>query len=174
MPNTFTFDGYTVRPMTERDRPYVDLQIKADPFHRDKMTADFFLKLEPGEDAWALEDERGMTLFYFKTSAAVRLAIQFVNTGDERGDRAEARSALMRGLRWIEGIFRANRFREIIFDTEGLELRNFAKRRLGFVDASQLLSRSLRMSEVGEASPEVLGKVPTNASEVEVSANVRR
>ena len=33
--------------------------------------ADFFLKPEPGEDAWALEDHQGMIVFYFKTATAI-------------------------------------------------------------------------------------------------------
>ena len=139
---TFTFDGYTVRPITERDRPYLEIQIRADDYHRGRMSADYFLKLEAGEDAWALEDEQGRVVFYFKTAAAVRMSIQFpVLEGNE--DKARNRAGLLKGLAWIEGIFRANRFREIIFDTEGVELANFAKRRLGFVDATGLLSRPL-------------------------------
>jgi len=142
MTNGFTFDGYTVRPATEKDRPYLQLQIDADPLHRGRMTADFFLKLQPGEDSWALENEEGRVVFYFKTSTAVRMAIQFT-TEEDHTRKLENRVALMKGLRWIEGIFRANRFREIIFDTEGVELANFAKRRLGFREACGLLSRMI-------------------------------
>ena len=142
MTNSFTFDGYTVRRATEKDRPYLQLQIDADPYHRDTITPDFFLKLYPGEDSWALEDESGRVVFYFKTGTAVRLCIQF--TAEEDVTRkVENRAALMKGLRWIEGIFRANKFREIIFDTEAVELANFAKRRLGFKEACGLLSRMI-------------------------------
>jgi hypothetical protein len=166
-PQTFTFDGYTVRPLDERDRPYLNLQIRADDFHRGRMNADYFLKLEPGEEAWALEDEQGMVVFYFKTATAVRMSIQFpAIEGAE--DKARNRSALLKGLVWIEGIFRANRFREILFDTEGVELANFAKRRLGFREAPGLLTRPLQPTtqeksetdgpEAWEASPQELGK----------------
>src|SRR5258708_34626599 len=76
MTNGFTFDGYTVRPATEKDRPYLQLQIDADPFHGGRMTADFFLKLQPRGNSWALENADGRSVFYFKTPTAARIPIQ--------------------------------------------------------------------------------------------------
>ena len=169
MRQTFTFDGYTVRPLDERDRPYLEFQISADPYHRDRMDADHFLKLQPGEDAWAIEDEQGRVLFYFKTATAVRLSIQFPSIEEGAEDKARNREGMLKGLAWIEGIFRANRFREILFDTEGIELANFAKRRLGFREATGLLSRPIQpmmrenvqtaSQEAWEASPQVSRRV---------------
>jgi len=164
----FTFDGYTVRSMDERDRPYLTQQIAGDPYHFDRMDADSFLKLQPGEDAWALEDEQGKVLFYFKTSTAVRISIQFPGPeGIE--DKARNALAMLKGLAWIEGIFRANRFREILFDTQGPELANFAKRRMGFSEAPGLLSRPIEpvppkmgdraSQEAWEPSPQVSERV---------------
>lgn len=158
---SFRFDEYTVRPAAEQDRELLEILIEQDAYHRGKMTADFFLKLEPGEDAWALENERGEVVFYFKTSTAVRMAIQFC-AGDSPVERRENQVALLKGLRWIEGMFRANRFREIIFDTEGVDLRFFAKRHLGFKDAP-LLSRTLwTTKDAPKIQPEGLGIVPTS------------
>lgn len=162
--NSFSFDGYTVRPITEKDRVLLELLIEQDEYHRGRMDADFFLKKQPGEDSWALEDERGRVVFYFKTSTAVRMAIQF-GSGNSPTDRRTNQAALLRGLRWIEGIFRANHFREIIFETEGPELTVFAKRHLGFVDAP-LLSRTLPSTRtVPESQPEALGTLPTDGLE---------
>ena len=168
MRQTFTFDGYTVRPLDERDRPYLEFQIEADVYHRDRMDADYFLRLQPGEDAWAIEDERGRVVFYFKTATAVRLSIQFPSI-EGAEDKARNREGMLKGLAWIEGIFRANRFREILFDTEGIELANFAKRRLGFREATGLLSRPIQpmmpekvqvaSQEAWEASPQVSRRV---------------
>ena len=168
MRQTFTFDGYTVRPLDERDRPYLDIQIEADDFHRGRMTSDHFLQLQPGEDAWAIEDEQGRVVFYFKTATAVRLSIQFPSI-EGAGDKARNREGMLKGLAWIEGIFRANGFREILFDTEGIELANFAKRRLGFTEATGLLSRPIQpmmreklqmcSQEAWEASPQVSRRV---------------
>lgn len=165
MTQTFTFDGYTVRPLDERDRPYLDIQIEADVYHRGRMDADYFLQLKPGEDAWALEDEQGRVVFYFKTATAVRLSIQFPSI-EGAEDKARNRAGMLKGLAWIEGIFRANRFREILFDTEGVELANFAKRRLGFAEATGLLSRPIQpvTAEKRQAASQEAWEVSPQAS----------
>lgn len=158
---TFTFDGYTVRAIGEQDRAFLELLIETDDYHRDRMTPDFFLKPQPGEDAWAMEDGEHRVVFYFKTSTVVRIAIQFA-AAETLGDRRSNQSALMRGLRWIEGMFRVNRFTEIVFDTEGPELARFAKRRLGFVEAS-VLSKTIHPAQHMQlAHTEALEKVLEN------------
>lgn len=168
----FKFDGYTVRPLTEQDRAYLDLLIDADEYHRGRMDADFFLKRQQGEDAWALEDQYGQIVFYFKTTTAVRLAIQF-RPSSSPADRLRNAAAMMRGLRWIEGVLRSNGFREMVTDTEGPELRNFLKRRLGFSEAP-LLTRTLHDSRPEpEPPPEALGSLPTNRLEGQGEGNVR-
>jgi hypothetical protein len=156
----FHFDGYTVRPVEERDRPYLEALIQGDPYHHDRMTADYFLKLQPGEDGWALEDSSGQVVFYFRTSVAARIAIQFQPvTGP--ADRQRNAAALSRGLRWLESRLRANYFRQILFDTDGPELREFALQRLGFVE-EPLLCRTIPSSnEASPTPPEAVGTVPT-------------
>ena len=161
----FTFDGYRVRRVTEQDRDYLEVLIECDDYHRGRMTPDFFLKCEPGEDAWALEDESGNIVFYFKTSVVVRMAIQFRPT-ECLADKLRNLNALSRGFRWIEGIFRLNKFREVIFDTEGPELSHFAIKRLGFAEA-RLLSKTLgSTSGVIAVAPRATGTVPNGIVEV--------
>ena len=138
----FHFDQYIVRPMNEGDRAYLDDLISSDAYHKGRMTPDYFLKLVPGEDAWALEDEHGHVLLYFKTQVAVRLSIQFANSKTSE-ERSRNRTALMKGFAWIESMFRQNRFRQIIFDTQGPELTAFAKRRLGFRTSESELLREI-------------------------------
>lgn len=134
----FHFDEYIVRPMGERDREYLDKLIEEDAYHKGRMTPDYFLNLLPGEDAWALEDEQGTVLFYFKTQTAVRVSIQF--TGSKTAEEKKRnRNALVKGLAWIETMLRQNHFREMIFDTQGPELERFARRRLGFRKSSSEL-----------------------------------
>jgi hypothetical protein len=168
MSEQFNFDGYTVRRTLEKDRPYLEFLIGTDPYHRDRMTADFFLKPKPGEDAWAMEEETGDVVLYFKTSTAVRLAVQFRPTITP-ADRERNRHALLRGMRWIEEVFRKNGFREVIFDTEGPELRAFALRHLGFVDAASTLTRCLPpyhlASNPPATQPEAVGNVPKDRLE---------
>ena len=156
----FHFDQYIVRPMNEGDRTYLSTLIEEDAYHKGQMTPDFFLKLVPGEDAWALEDERGHVELYFKTQVAVRLSIQFAHSKTSE-ERSRNRAALLKGFAWIEAMFRKNKFREIIFDTQGPELTAFAKRRLGFRESPQELLRTLapllplgRDTEQWRASPQ--------------------
>jgi len=161
---TYHFEGYTVRPITERDRPYLELQIQADEYHREKVTADFFLDILPGESSWALEDADGRVVFYFKNSPAVRMHIQF--TADhELAGKKRTMLGLLKGLPWIEAIFKASRFREIIFDVDSPDLEEFAKRRLGFTDARNLLSRMLTPYESHATQPSAVGTVPTDRLE---------
>ena len=138
----FHFDQYIVRPMNEGDRSYLDSLIEEDAFHKGRMTPDYFLKLVPGEDAWALEDEQGNVELYFKTQVVVRLSIQFAHSKTKE-EKKKNRMALMKGFAWIESMFRQNRFRQIIFDTTGPELTAFAKRRLGFRESQSELLREI-------------------------------
>jgi hypothetical protein len=163
MTHTFHFNGYSVRPVEEFDRVYLETLIRADRYHCDRMDADYFLKPQPGETSWALESPQGKVLFYFKTTPAVRMSIQF--TGNETPVEREAnRDALMRGLAWLEATLAAARFREILFDTEGPELSIFARKRMGFVAAPGLMVRMIPTFETPNAPPESLGTVPTSAA----------
>src|SRR5579864_4341362 len=105
----FDFDQYTVRPVGERDREFLTQLIAADPLHRDCIDPDFFLKLNPGEDAWAVEDANGKVWLYFKTSTAVRLSMLFANQSSNTGNR----DVLTKGMAWLEAMVICNKFREI-------------------------------------------------------------
>lgn len=159
---TFHFDQYFVRPMSERDRDYLDTLIEEDAYHLGRMTPDFFLKLVPGEDAWAVEDLQGNIVLYFKTQTAVRLSIQF-SAGKTKEERRRNMDAMTKGMAWIEGMLRQNHFREIIFDTDGPELKAFAKRRLGFRESSSELLRPVTPLRTPEARLEAWGRVPQEA-----------
>jgi hypothetical protein len=139
MSDDLEFDGYYVRPCGERDREYLEDLIENDPWHRDKMTADEFLNLMPGEQAFVVENEQGFAMLYFKTATAVRLTLQFVTTRNAE-DRARNRGLLMKGMEWLEGRLRG-RFREIITETDGPALTMMVKKRLGFQEVKNQLSR---------------------------------
>ena len=143
---TFAFDDYVVRPVTERDREYLTDLIRDDPYHAACMDADFFLKLVPGEDAWAIEDRQNNVQLYFKTQTAVRLSLQFANQSSN-----ENRQVLKKGMAWIEAMLVQNRFREIIFNTQGPALKAMAKKRLGFVGSAEELVRVLPSSTPADA-----------------------
>lgn len=137
-PLFFRFGNYIVRRVEERDRAYLDQLTSADEEHRERMNANFFLQLLPGEDAWAVEDPQSNVVLYFKTQAAARIHMQFVSE-----DRELNRDILIRGMAWLEGMLLQNNFREMLFDTKGRELRLMAKRRLGFEEAPEDLSKPL-------------------------------
>lgn len=134
----FRFADYIVRPVEERDRDFLAQTIAGDEYHRDVMNADFFLKLMPGEAAWAIEDQKGNVLLYFKTQNAARISLQFT-----RDDRELNRDVLTQGTEWLAGVLAQNHFHEMLFDTKGRELRIMAKRRLGFRDAPEDLVKTL-------------------------------
>jgi hypothetical protein len=134
----FHFDGYGVRRIEEGDRVYLDQLIAADAFHRDCMSADYFLDLVPGEDSWAIEDDKGEVVLYFKTQTAVRLFLQFA-----KQDNLVNRTVLTKGLGWLEFELVKNHFREILFDSHNPVLRIMAQKRLGFRESNQELVRSL-------------------------------
>lgn len=160
----FVFDGYLVRPVTEQDRPFLEMQIKADEYHREWMDADFFLKCKPGEDAWALEDQTGRVIFYWKTQVAARIFIQFT-AGQEWETKFRNLDALLKGLAWLEAKLTYNNFREIIFDTQNPPLERFAKNRLGFVQSAPTLKKMLDTIRGRPPQPEPLGTVPNATTE---------
>jgi hypothetical protein len=139
---TFHFDEYIVRPVEEKDRAYINQWAEEDPYHRGRMDADDFLKLMPGEDAWAIEDERGNVMLYFKTQTAARVSLLF-GQGKSRDEKHKNALVLIKGMAWIEAQLRANKFREYIFQTDGPELTALAKRRMGFTESSGELHKGI-------------------------------
>jgi len=135
-----TFGKYTVRPLMERDREFLAGLIATDPFHRDTVNVEWWYNNPPGENAWAVEDDKGAVRLYFKTATACRFSLQF--TGDERRENWKV---LTEGMQWLSETLTGNAFREIITDSNGPELRAMATRRLGFVPATaDTLTRPLK------------------------------
>lgn len=158
--DTFRFDGYFVRPVDERDRAFIEQQIAADPVHAGKMDASYFIGTLPGEDAWAIENMQGMVVLYFKTKVVARLSLLFGNQ-----ESNENRDALTKGVQWLEESLAHNRFRQIVFDTEGSALRATAKRRLGFTEEPSLLVRELCPPEIDKSMVGLWNHVPQASQE---------
>ena len=125
-----SFGKYTVRALMERDRDFLAAVIAADPFHRDTVSVEWWYNNPPGENAWAVEDEMGKVVLYFKTQTACRFSLQFVT-----GDRRTNWKVLTEGMDWLAETLTGNMFREIITDSNGPELRAMATKRLGFLPA---------------------------------------
>jgi hypothetical protein len=158
----FRFDSYIVRPVEERDRQFLEETIAKDEFHKDCMDGDYFLKLLPGEQAWAVEDEIGNVLLYFKTQNVARISLIFT-----RQERELNRDLLTKGMAWLERMLVQNFFHEMLFDTKGRELRLMAKRRLGFRESPEELVKSLPAPLIGRTVIDVLHhRQQENKSEV--------
>lgn len=133
---------YSFRPVCEQDRPLLAHMIDADPFHAGRVLPDFFLRLHPGEGAWAMEDEWERVVLYLKIENAVRLHIQF-GASSTAPDRERNRDALATGVEWLERRLSENSFREMVFDASNPVLARSAQKRLGFVEASADLRRGI-------------------------------
>lgn len=151
---TFTFDDYLVRPVGERDRAFIEQRIAADQYHAG-MTADYYLHLVPGEDAWAIENQQGVVLLYFKTKVACRLALLFGNQSSN-----ENRDVLTKGVEWLVGELSRNRFRELIFDSEAPVLQVMARKRLGFAEVQRVQVRHLPIPEADKNMAVLWNTVP--------------
>jgi hypothetical protein len=137
------FGNFTVRALLERDREFLAALIAADPFHRESVSVGWWYNNPPGEDAWAVEDEKGVVVLYFKTQTACRFSLQFVTE-----DRRTNWKVLTEGMEWLAETLTANKFREIITDSNGPELRAMATRRLGFLPATpETLTRLLKVRD---------------------------
>jgi hypothetical protein len=135
-----SFGKYIVRPLMERDREFLAARIAADPFHKDSVSVGWWYNNPPGENAWAVEDEQGVVTLYFKTQTACRFSLQFASE-----DRRTNWKVLTEGMEWLAATLTANKFREIITDSNGPELRAMATKRLGFLPAPpETLTRPLK------------------------------
>lgn len=142
------FGKYTVRPLLERDREYLATRIAADPFHRETVNVEWWYNNPPGENAWAVEDEHGVVVLYFKTQTACRFSLQFATD-----NRLTNWKVLTEGMEWLAETLTGNQFREIITDSNGPELRAMATRRLGFLPAPpETLIRPLK-ARILESAP---------------------
>jgi hypothetical protein len=129
----FTFDKYRLRKAEEADRAMCQKWINEDPDHAGCVTPDFFLKQEPGAEAYLMEDENG-PLFFFKMSRAIRISIQFgpSATREERDRNAEA---LEVGFGWLLSQAQDAVVREMIFESTVVPLIRFCENRFGFKKA---------------------------------------
>lgn len=134
------FDKFNVRAVSEADRSYLAEVIARDPYHRHNMTPDFFLKLRKGEDAWAVEDDHGYIVMYFKTQTAVRFSCIFTRSNSLREKATNAR-VLRAGWNWLCQLLSHNGYREVLTDTQNPELEMFTKKVLGFISLPMQLSK---------------------------------
>ncbi len=140
-PVEYRFGPYTLRMATAEDAALAEKWIQADPFHRERVSADFFTKEEPGVGCYVLLDHDG-PIFFFRTENAVRVHIQFADPGLP-SSRERNRDALRDGMDWLALQLAARSIYEILFDSNNPILRRMTEKRLSFVAAPDDLRRSL-------------------------------
>lgn len=133
----FTFTTYQLRPATEADRELCERWIEADPDHRGRVNADFFIKPEPGVETFVLEDAQG-EVFFFRMMRALRIDIQF-GPSTSAEERERTRLALMNGFDWLKESCGSAVIRQVIFESQVVPLVRFCEKRFGFQQSSHEL-----------------------------------
>jgi hypothetical protein len=158
---TFTFNGYTLRPARESDRDLANEWTFADPEHRSTCYPGFWLEQKPTRDSYLLLDAVG-PVFFFKLhrkwhgSDEVEFHIQFMPPSQAEEDRSRTRGGMTIGMQWLERVLVLSGIREVTFVSNNLELVSFCKKRLGFVQANGHLAKTL---SVAEAEPKLQSEV---------------
>lgn len=136
---TFSFDGYTLRPArTSRDLALATRWTEADRDHREVDPA-FWVEQKLGQDSYLLTGQGG-PIFFFKVAAlnssAVELHIQFPPMPEAAEARREQtmllRDALSRGFAWLERVLIQSHVREVYFDSTSTSLIAFCVHHLEF------------------------------------------
>jgi hypothetical protein len=141
------FGEFTLREVTEEDRPLLEQWIVRDPWHRGKLGVEFFLgftdsgERDPRATCYVIEDDKG-EVFFIRLSRASRVNIQFAPTHDAI-QKERNRKTLMEGMAFLEGLLSNAGADEWIFDTANPELRATAIKRLGFRQSQQELVRRI-------------------------------
>ncbi|HET6220177.1 MAG TPA: hypothetical protein VFE27_24325 [Acidobacteriaceae bacterium] len=155
------FDGYTLRAVTDADRPALEAWIEADQRHNGVLDPEFFMGLatdengeiapDPRPTCCALEDKTGV-VFFIRLSRASRVNIQFAPAQSSKS-RRRAAMALLKGIAYLEVQLAKAGAEEWIFETEDRELAEMAKKRLGFVESPNEMVRVIgRPEEPKEAA----------------------
>jgi len=154
------FEGYTLRTVTEADRPELEAWIAADKHHTGLLDPEFFMGLAANEDGetapdprptcCALEDKTGV-VFFIRLSRASRVNIQFA-PAQSRKTKARAAMALMKGMAFLEVQLAHAGAEEWIFDTQDPDLADMAYKRLGFIASPNEMVRIIARPELKEAT----------------------
>lgn len=140
-PDVYRFGPYTLRMATAADAELCEKWIARDHWHKDKVSADFFLKEEPGIGCYVLEDHEG-PIFFFRTENTIRIHMQFDGCS-AAATRERNREALLYGMDWLGMQLAAKGIVEMTFDSENPLLRASACKRLGFYKEPGELRRGL-------------------------------
>jgi len=109
------------RPTNEQDRALIAEWIEADPDHKGRCNADFWLSHDKAEQ-FAVEDEQG-TVFFVRSEDLLRLHIQF------SPDRKRTAKAIDEFTPMIAEQAGRERYKQLIFESVFKPLIRFLKKR---------------------------------------------
>lgn len=154
----YTFEGLKLREATEADREQCEAWIAADPDHRGRVKADFFLKSSPGIECLVFEDKYGDPIFYFRQERALRIHIQFGPSETAEQIKRNV-DGLAKGFAWLKERAAYSGFRQIIFQSTVQALVIFCKRRFGFAESKNELVCALPPAPAQESQEKALHPV---------------
>ena len=134
--NTPLLREYNLRPVEKGDRSLLEEWIAADPQHRGRTAAAFFLAPEPGVHLFVME-HMGEPVLFVRMAQALRLDIQF-GPADTEAEKAQNAEAMRRGFAGIKQMAFERHIRHIVFESEYVPLVRFCERELGFTRRSDL------------------------------------
>lgn len=156
---TFRFCGLTLRPAgVEHSDVLVAAEwTDADPDHREKVLATFWIEQQLGVDSYLLLDADGPVFFFRAELPPSRISatihVQFPPTRPVTPNKEEVnacsknrervRRGMLEGLPWLERMLRQVGVREITFESEDRPLIGFAVRELGFKENGKRLEKIL-------------------------------
>jgi hypothetical protein len=144
-------DGFTLREVSEKDRPMLNKWIKADPAHDGVVDANYFLGVtpegvfDPRPTCYAIEDDSGNLVLFIRLAKVARVRIQFPPAGS-RVQRLKTSQALMQGMAWLEALLAKANCEEWIFDTGNMALATLAIKRMGFEASPEEMKRAIAPS----------------------------
>lgn len=112
------------RVVSEADRSQIEQWILADPDHKGRCSADFWLKPEEGIKQFAIEDALG-TIFYVRGENLLRLHIQFAPASERR----RTAKAIDEFTPLIASGAKKNHYKQLIFESVVSPLIKFLEKR---------------------------------------------
>jgi hypothetical protein len=146
--------GFDIRPVTESDRTLCEQWILANPEHRGKVKADFYLKPEDNVQTFVVT-ENDEPLFFFRDEIALRFHMEFGPSFTE-AERDRNRRGLEWGIEWLLNMARGAGVRQLVTQSDSPELRKFCEKRLGFTTSSGEMFRWTSAPKPEEAQGKAL------------------
>lgn len=131
---SFKFQGFTLRPAVFSDYSLAMVWVEADPDHRGKTPAEFWLINDDRTNSFVLEDAVG-PIFFFRTDrheTEVELHMQFGPTYRDYQLKRRTMQGMKVGLPWLEMMLAGAGYQELYFYSSSPKLIWFCQHSLAF------------------------------------------